>query len=432
MNKQPISKRSKLQSLNPFIDADGLIRVGGRLENSTTLSYNRKHPIIMPGNQTFTMLLVRHSHMLHLHAGLTLLLHLLRQRYWIIQAKNIIKYEVRKCLVCVKNRGETAQHLMGNLPTNRVTPTRAFLKCGVDYAGLLLLRPIKGRSNKLFKCYIALFVCFSTRAIHLEAVSDLTSSSFIAALHRFVSRRGLPSEIHSDCGTNFVGASKDLKEFVKLTKSSQFNEEVAKALSLHEIQWSFNPPSAPHMGGLWEAGVKSTKFHLHRVVGEKSLNFEELCTLLCKIESCLNSRPLCSVSDNIDDLDVLTPGHFLIHDALLSVPEPSYDHLKLNTLSRWQLIQFLSQQFWTRWSSMYLTRLQQRPKWVTYQPNLDPGTLVLIKDERLSPQQWLLGKITDTHPGADGLVRVVTVKTKSGSMKRPVTKICPLPISRSE
>ncbi|CAG7719600.1 unnamed protein product, partial [Allacma fusca] len=211
---KPLSRKSKLTSLNPFIDPDGCIRVGGRLENAPQLTNNRKHPLILPAHHHLTTLIVRHLHQAHLHAGPTLLVHLLQQKYWIIQAKNVVKFQIRKCIVCTRTRAETAKQLMGNLPASRVTPTRAFLNCGVDYAGPLLLRPMKGRSNKLFKCYIALFVCFSTRAIHLEAVSDMTSDSFLAALHRFISRRGLPAEIHSDCGTNFVGAAKELRHFI--------------------------------------------------------------------------------------------------------------------------------------------------------------------------------------------------------------------------
>ncbi|CAG7826059.1 unnamed protein product [Allacma fusca] len=428
----PLPKKSKLITLHPFIDQHGCIRVGGRLQNSSNLPEERKHPLILPGHHRLTKLLIRHLHETYLHAGPSLLLHLLQNRYWVLRAKNNVKYYVRKCMVCTRQRAETAKQLMGNLPASRVTPSRAFLHSGVDYAGPLMLRPMKGRSNKLFKCYIALFVCFSTRAIHLEAVSDMSASSFLAALHRFVSRRGLPSEIFSDCGSNFVGASRELKEFIKLTQSSDFNNQIAKSLSLQEIQWKFNPPSAPHMGGLWEAGIKSTKFHLRRVVGERSLNFEELSTLLCKIEACLNSRPLCASSSDIDSYDVLTPGHFLIHDSLVAVPEPCYSHLKENTLSRWQLIQHMSQQFWNRWSTEYLSRLQQRPKWASYQPNMEVGNLVLIKDERLPPQQWLLGRIIQVHAGTDGMVRVVTVKTKNGEMKRPITKLCSLPISNKD
>ncbi|CAG7819630.1 unnamed protein product [Allacma fusca] len=176
-NQIPLNWQAPLQ--------DGCVRVGGRLENAPQLTYNRQHPLILPAYHHLTTIIVRQLYQAHLHAGPTLLLHAIQQKT------------------------ETTKQLMKNLPASRVTPTRAFLNCGVDFAGTLC--PMQGRSNKLFKCSIALFVCFAVRAIHLEAVSGMTSDSFIAALHRFISRRGLTAEIHSDCGTNIVGAAKELR-----------------------------------------------------------------------------------------------------------------------------------------------------------------------------------------------------------------------------
>lgn len=286
----------------------------------------------------------------------------------------------------------------------------------------------KGRGQKTIKVYIALFVCFVTRAVHLEVVSDLSTDAFIAALKRFISRRGKCSEIFSDCGTNFIGAKRKLAEFEKLVLSERHNSNVSHFLSDIGISWHFNPPGSPHMGGLWEAGIKSTKFHLKRVVGDLKLTIEEFETLLTQIEACLNSRPLTPMSSDPDDLCALTPGHFLIGRSLASLPEPNYLDVKLNSLSRWQLIQRALQQFWKRWHREYLCRLQQRPKWLLGTKNVEINDLVLLKEDNLPPTKWKLARIIDVHPGSDGLVRVVTLKTSDGVYQRNITKICQLPI----
>ncbi|CAG7832932.1 unnamed protein product [Allacma fusca] len=376
--KETLAKKSILKQLDPFLDEDDCLRVGGRLKYASHLPFNCKYPLILPGNHQLTILFVRHLHITHLHAGPQLLLNSLLQNYWVIHARKIINYVIRKCKICAILRVKTAEQIMGNLPKARVTPSHAFSSCGIDYAGPYLLRPIKGRSPKLFKCYIALFICFATRAIHVELVSDLTTDSFLAALRRFISRHLKPQEIFSDCGTNFIGANREMKEFLQLVKSEQHSNAVERYLTNEGIQWRFNPPSAPHMGGLWEAGV----------------------------EACLNSRPLCPISSNPNDLSVLTPGHFTAGGVLTALPEPDYSHLKINRLSRWQLVQRIARQFWERWSSDYLTRLQTRPKWWAHQPNLQVGDLVLVQDDRLPPQQWHLARILLVHPGEDGKLRI--------------------------
>ena len=179
---------------------------------------------------------------------------------------------------------------MGVLPAPRVTPCRPFLRVGVDYAGPILIRSSRGRGQHASKGYIALFVCLATKAVHLEVVSDGTTEAFLAALKRLTSRRGLCSQIYSDCGTAFMGADKELRCLLQAVSAE--NQQLLDRSASEGIEWKFNPPSAPHFGGIWEAAVKSVKHHVRRVLGEHRLTYEELATLLAQIEACLNSRPL--------------------------------------------------------------------------------------------------------------------------------------------
>ncbi|GFT44391.1 integrase catalytic domain-containing protein [Trichonephila clavipes] len=177
------------------------------------------------------------------------------------------------------------RQIMGDLPESRVCPSSVFQRTGIDFAGPFLIRSSKGRGSRNTKCYTCVFVCLATKAVHLEVVSDLTSKAFIACLKIFMARRGKPSEIFCDQGTNFYGASRDLgKEFSQLMKEGA----VYQFLVTDNITFHFNPLSAPHFGGIWEVTLKSFKFHLYRVVGVTSLTFEELSTLSSQIEACLN------------------------------------------------------------------------------------------------------------------------------------------------
>ncbi|XP_053968421.1 uncharacterized protein LOC128869845 [Anastrepha ludens] len=197
------------------------------------------------------------------------------------------------------------------------------------------------------------------------------------------------------------------------------------------ITWPFIPPGAPNFGGLWEAGVKSMKHHLKRVINLTPLTFEEFYTILKQVEACLNSRPMTAISDDPQDLTALTPGHFLVGRALTAIPEQNILDEKLGFLKRWTLLKQVQQDFWRRWSNEYLhyfAILQARRKWRTSQSNFKIGQLILIPDERLPPKHWALGRVVDTHAGADGAVRVVTTETQSTTLKRPITKISVLPI----
>ena len=198
----------------------------------------------------------------------------------------------------------------------------------------------------------------STKAIHLELVSDLTSDAFLAALKRFIARRGIPTQIFSDNGTNFRRASSTLHELYRLLKSKGFEQATQEFISSQGIKWSFIPPSAPHFGGLWESGVKSVKFHLRRVIGCTVLNFEEYSTILTQIESCLNSHPLFSISNDFRDPEPLTPAHFLVGSPLTALPEPDYTQVSISRLGRWELLRRFTQSIWKRWSKDYLHQLE--------------------------------------------------------------------------
>ncbi|GFT14719.1 integrase catalytic domain-containing protein [Trichonephila clavipes] len=314
--------------------------------------------------------------------------------------------------------------MMGDLPRDRIVPSRPFEKVGLDYAGPIITKPNLKRSRVTLKSYIAIFIYFSTKATHLEVVSDLTTEAFLAYLRRFIARRSKPSVIWSDNATNFKGARNILNEWNEICKSNRI-----QLFSAEEgIEWNFIPPASPHFGGLWEANIKSMKRILLRVAKSAIMNFEELTTLMAQIEAVLNSRPLSPLSSDPNDLNPLTPGHFLTNCAISSFPEPYTASDSLPYHSRWKLIQSLRDKFWNRWSTEYLTHFQTRAKWSVQNPNLMENQLVLLKDPNTKPLDWPMGRILEVLPGSDGLVRVVNVKTSTGILKRAITKVVPLPI----
>jgi len=306
--------------------------------------------------------------------------------------------------------------IMGNLPVQRISPLKAFSHVAIDYCGPFPITMGRCRGAKVSKGYILVLVCSATKAVHLELTSDLSTETFLAAFRRFVARRGRVSHIYSDCGSAFVGADRLLKHY---------SREACHSL---KIAWHFSSPGSPHFNGLAEAGVKSTKANLKRVIGEQKLTYEEFLTFLCQVESIQNSRPLYAQSTDPNDFLPLTPGHFLTLEPLNSVPEPDLSDSKLNALSRWQLLQRLQSDFWKRWSLEYLNTLQQCAKWTETSNDIHVNTLVVIKNEQKPPMQWALGRVVQVHPGSDGHTRVVTVKTATGTYRRPVVKLCPLPM----
>ncbi|XP_018400068.1 PREDICTED: uncharacterized protein LOC108777629 [Cyphomyrmex costatus] len=175
--------------------------------------------MILPPQSHLTQLLVESCHRRTLHGGVQLTLGLLRLRFWIPRGRAIVKQWLHRCVTCTRWRGVTPQPPMDNLPRGRITPARPFLKTGIDYAGPIFIRTTRGRGHRSHKAFIAIFVCLCSKATHLEVVSDYTTDAFLAALRRFTSRRGLCSDIYSDCGTNFTGADRQLREFLSASST---------------------------------------------------------------------------------------------------------------------------------------------------------------------------------------------------------------------
>nr|CAI5862749.1 unnamed protein product [Callosobruchus analis] len=310
-----VDSKSSLLSLCPFIDSDGLIRVGGRLQNSD-YPYDKKHPYILPKNHHLSVSIARTEHLRLKHIGPQGLLASIRERFWPIGGKGLVRKAVRDCIPCFRFSLSQEKYLMGSLPKARITPARPFLSVGVDFTGPFMTKTHKGRSHKILKSFVAIFVCLAVKAIHIEIVSDLTTECFLAAFRRFTSRRGSCSHVVSDNGTTFVGASKELKLFLLNQQC-----EISEKLATDGIKWTFIPPRSPHFGGLWEAAVKTVKHHLKRSIGETRLSFEEFYTVLTQIEACVNSRPLYPLSDDPSDPSPLTPAHFIIGETLTATPD---------------------------------------------------------------------------------------------------------------
>lgn len=348
------SRNSQLTNLDPFIDNNCLLRVGGRVRLAK-VPYSQRHPLILPKKNHVSRLLIKYEHIRLCHAGPQLTLFNLRLKFWIIDARNEIRNVIHKCIICLKQNAITQSQMMADLPSVRVTLTRPFLHCGVDYAGPINIKQSRIRRSLVTKEYICLFICMVTKAIHIELVSDMTTKTFMNALNRFISRRGCCSKIYSDNSSNFKGAKQELSKIYKMFNTHASKDEIYKYMAEKGIKWNFIPPASPHWGGIWESGIKMVKHHLYRMMQNLTLTYEELNTLCTQVEALVNSRPLCQLSDS-DVYDVLTPSHFLIGEPLTLIPD-IYDTntVPVNRLAAWNQISRAKAWFWKRWSNEYLS-----------------------------------------------------------------------------
>lgn len=416
---------SPLRPLSPFLE-HGVLRVGGRLHQSS-LPDDAKHPILIPKKCRLARLLCLHYHELSAHSGPQTSLALLQQRFWVIGARSLLRFIVRNCVTCARRRAAPVQPVMAPLPAARVRPSRPFTVCGTDIGGPFLMKHGNRRNAPVEKAYLCVFICFSTKCVHLEVLTSLSMQAFLACFTRFCSRRSTPKEVWSDQGRNYVAAGRYIREAVAFFNDN--TDELVSALAQRAVEFKTIPSYSPTFGGIWERAIGSSKRLLKNLVKDEVMSFECLATLFCRVEAILNSRPLCELPSSAeDDLRYLCPGSFLVGGPLVSPPELGID-LNMPLQCRYERIVQLSQAFWRQWSTIYLHSIIKRTKWSTSRGELAEGLMVLVPGVRTSSLTWPIGRVVKLYFGSDGVSRVATVKTQWGLITRAANRLVILPTS---
>ncbi|XP_057294388.1 uncharacterized protein LOC130622946 [Hydractinia symbiolongicarpus] len=428
IKKSALKECSKLYKLSPFIDDDGILRVGGRLCNMDE-AYQFKYPAILPKESWFSELVLRWCHENTHHSGRGITLQEIQQRgYWIIHINSAVRQLIHHCVRCRILRGRAGQQVMADLPKDRVDACPPFTYCAVDLFGPLVIKPYR----KFVKRYGCLFTCLASRAVHIEVVNTLETDSFILALRRFVARRGNIRTMRSDNGTNFVGTE---TEFIKALKQMD-NAKVKQFLQsvgCDWILWKRNTPAASHMGGVWERQIRSVRAILKDLFNHNGsrLSEESLHTILTEAESIVNSRPLCveAISD-ANSATPISPLALLTMKSKVVLPPPgNFEEASLYCRKQWKRAQYVLDMFWRRWKCEYLCSLQTRTKWNKNERNFAAGDIVMVQNEDCERGRWPLARVVAVKTSADGKVRSCSVKlgSRAGTiLDRPITKLIQL------
>ena len=412
-NQGVVSTRSHLAKLCPRYD-NGLLVVGGRLRHACVPDQT-KCPAILPKHHRVSKLICQEYHDV-CHVGTEWVLGQIQRKFWIVKARSVLKKIRRDCVLCKKLYSKPCVQQMADLPPERVVPGQPPFHCvGIDVFGPFHVT--QGRST--VKRYGVVYSCFSTRAVHIEMLPSLETDTFINGFMRFISRRGMPSKVWSDNGTNIVGARTELSRSLRQLDRSK----IVSTARRKDVEWSFNPPHASHQGGLWERMIRTIRHILVALLTPNArISDDVLNTIMCEIENLINSRPLTKCSDDVDDDAPLTPNHISLLKGNSSYPWCT-TQVADTYRRRWNHVQHVVEQFWRRWIREYLPELNRHQKWLNPLPNVKPGDLVLISDECTPRGAWPLGLITETKIGRDGLVLSAKVRTKSTHLVRPITKL---------
>ena len=409
---------------------DDLIVCDSRLTHAD-IDVSAKYPVLLPSKHRVTTLIIEQVHQERQHIGVNSVMTSLRQQWWIPKARQRVKQTIRQCMRCKKERGAPyVAPPIPPLPAFRLALSRPFTVVGVDYGGPLLVRnKAKDKENESVeeKRYFALFTCAGTRAVHIEVVSDMSAEAFLRAFQRFCAKRSYPSLMLSDNGSNFVASAEILRGWEK-------DAAVKKHLNHRGCKWQFIPGRAPWFGGFWERMIGLTKKSLSKALGRSLVCDDVLRTVMSEIEAQINDRPLTTVSDNVDDLQPITPSLLMLGHRLDSVPvpvanpeeegDPSFGATDSLT-QRQKHTRRIKEHYHARWYREYLTELRRTADHSRQGRAPEIGEIVQIQDDghRL---MWRLGIISRLHTGSDGHVRSCSVKTSHGILSRPVKSLYPL------
>ncbi|XP_063446815.1 uncharacterized protein LOC134726347 [Mytilus trossulus] len=438
VNGQNLRKNSSIISLDPFLDSEGILRVGGRL-NKSNLPYQERNPLILPGKCHVSKLLVQHFHAQVKHQGRHFTEGAIRaEGYWITGSKRLVSSVIHHCVPCRKLRGCLEVQKMADLPTDRIEPTPPFTNVGVDAFGpwsVIHRRTRGGCSNS--KRWAILFTCLTTRAIHIEIVEEMSSSAFINALRRFIAIRGKVSVFRSDRGSNFIGAVDPLH-----IEAINVEDDKVKTF-MHETRtiWIFNPPHSSHMGGAGERLIGVTRRILDSILTDantKFLTHNVLVTFMAEVASIVNHRPIVPVSSDTDNPFILSPAVLLTQKTKSTIETDYIGEFDTKDLlhAEWKRVMVLSDMFWSRWRKEYLNNLQSRRKWHKDVPNIKEGDVVLLRDKTLIRNEWPLGLVIRAFASDDGKVRKTELRVirdgKPTVYVRPITELVLLVSDREQ
>ncbi|XP_020604505.1 uncharacterized protein LOC110043393 [Orbicella faveolata] len=401
-------KGSQLYRLLPFLDGDGILRVGGRLRRAE-MEYGEKHPIVLPKNNHVSQLVAKHYHLKVHHQGRQITGGAIRQAgFWLVGGHDIVTKIIGACVPYKKLRGPPLVQRMADLPPDRTEVYPPFTNVGFDVFGPWTVQTRKTRGGAAnAKRWGLVFTCLSSRAIHIEVLEAMDASAFICALRRFFALRGHAKLFRCDRGTNFVGANTELQE-----AAPEFDEKkVEKFATEHGCKWEFNPPHASHFGGVWEKQIGTIRRGLDAMfaeLGKTQLTHELLVTLMAEVVAIVNARPISALPSDNDDLQPLSPAMLLTMKTRRAGPPPGqFLRADIYARRRWRRVQFLAEQFWTRWRREYLQSLQPRQKWTETRRDLRVGDVVLVRDEQQHRNNWPLGRVGDVIRSEDDRVRKV-------------------------
>ena len=412
---QALDSKSSLLSLSPRLDSDGLLRVGGRLSNAP-MDMMARHPVILPRRSEVTRLVITAYHSSLMHAGTEHVINDMRQKFWVPCARAAVKSVLSACPLCRRRRALPQPPRQADLPGVRFEDCSAFHNVGIDFFGPLLVK----NQKKVEKRYCLLVTCLATRAVHLELTDSLDADSFLMAFRRFVGRRGRAARVYSDNGRSFMKGEKELRSAL----ASWNQEHLSDQLTQEGIEWHFNTPAAPHMGGIRERMVASVKRALRAVLERVIVSEETLHTVVVEVESIVNSRPLTHVSADGTDPEAITPNHVLLGRPICPLPPGLFDAADPPCKKSWRQAQCISEQFWKKWRKEYVPCLTQQPKWRQEQRSLQIGDLVLLIEDNVPRGLWPLARVTRVYPGADGRVRSLELRCRQRLMQRPASKVC--------
>ena len=241
---KPVKRISRIAPISPFIGPNRLIRLAGRIKRLFEVDFDVRHPIVLDARHAFVKLFPRYNHVKNNHQGIDYLRAKVQKSYTILNLRSSLRTIRSNCVTCRKFPAASIQPIMADLPVERPAyQSPPFTNSGVDYFGPFYVTVRRATEMR----WGFLFTCLTTRAVHVEIVPSMDTSSCVMGVERFVSRRGTPAIIWSDKGTNFVGAERELREYIEKSNTSN----IAIELAHKGIKWRFNPPSAPHAGGIW-------------------------------------------------------------------------------------------------------------------------------------------------------------------------------------